>query len=135
MMEKKDWILPPISPSASPILSAVHQVELRVQDGTNLGKKDIHLILKAFDRFFEDAQRAKASGFQISGWIMSAKIVDLAMIRAERAAATAEAAAEAAWKRDPLNNPRVVLLVRQVLDQMIVDQERSKMRTSSNQEQ
>jgi hypothetical protein len=45
----------------------VHQVELRVQDGTNLGKKDLHLILKAFDRFFEDAQRAKASGFQISG--------------------------------------------------------------------
>jgi hypothetical protein len=45
----------------------VHQVELRVQDGTNLSKKDLHLILKAFMRFFEDAQRAKASGFQLSG--------------------------------------------------------------------
>jgi hypothetical protein len=45
----------------------VHQVELRVQDGTNLSKKDIHLMLKAFARFFENAQQVKAAGFQVSG--------------------------------------------------------------------
>ena len=45
----------------------VNQVELRVQDGTNLTKKDVTNILKAFQRFFENAQQASAAGFQVSG--------------------------------------------------------------------
>ena len=45
----------------------VNQVELRVQDGTNLSKKDVVNMLKAFERFFENAQQAKAFGFQVSG--------------------------------------------------------------------
>lgn len=45
----------------------VHQVELRVQDGTNLTKKDIINILDAFKRFFENAQQVSAAGFGVSG--------------------------------------------------------------------
>jgi hypothetical protein len=45
----------------------VNQVELRVQDGTSLSKKDIHNILMAFDRFFRNAQQISAAGFQVSG--------------------------------------------------------------------
>jgi len=45
----------------------VNQVELRVQDGTNLTKKDINNILEAFERFFENAQQVSAAGFQVSG--------------------------------------------------------------------
>jgi hypothetical protein len=45
----------------------VNQVELRVQDGTNLSKKDIKNLLKAFERFFSNAQQVKAAGFQVSG--------------------------------------------------------------------
>jgi hypothetical protein len=45
----------------------VNQVELRVQDGTNLTKKDMINILDAFKRFFLNAQQCKASGFQVSG--------------------------------------------------------------------
>jgi hypothetical protein len=47
--------------------AGTNQVELRVQDGTNLSKKDIKNLLKAFERFFENAQQVKAAGFQISG--------------------------------------------------------------------
>jgi hypothetical protein len=45
----------------------VNQVELRIQDGTNLSKKDIKNLLKAFERFFENAQQVSATGFQVSG--------------------------------------------------------------------
>ncbi len=45
----------------------VNQVELRVADGTNLSKKDVYNILQAFKRFFQNAQQAKAAGFQVSG--------------------------------------------------------------------
>jgi hypothetical protein len=45
----------------------VNQVELRVQDGTNLTKKDVHSILRAFERFFENAQQVSVTGFQVSG--------------------------------------------------------------------
>ncbi len=45
----------------------VNQVELRVQDGTNLTKKDIFNILEAFERFFQNAQQVSAAGFQVSG--------------------------------------------------------------------
>jgi hypothetical protein len=60
--------------------------------------------------------------------MMTATILDLAMIRAERAAAAAEAAA-AAWKSDPMNNPLVVLIARSILEQLVADQERAKMRS------
>jgi hypothetical protein len=43
----------------------VNQVELRVQDGTNLTKKDIHCMLQALERFFENAQQVSAAGFQV----------------------------------------------------------------------
>jgi hypothetical protein len=43
----------------------VNQVELRVQDGTSLTKKDIHNILAAFERFFQNPQQVVASGFQV----------------------------------------------------------------------
>ena len=42
-----------------------NQVELRVQDGTNLSKKDVVNIIKAFRRFFENPQQVVASGFQV----------------------------------------------------------------------
>jgi hypothetical protein len=45
----------------------VNQVELRVQDGTNLTKKDLVNILDAFKRFVENAQQISAAGFQVSG--------------------------------------------------------------------
>ena len=45
----------------------VNQVELRVADGTNLSEKDVYNILQAFKRFFQNAQQAKAAGFQVSG--------------------------------------------------------------------
>jgi hypothetical protein len=45
----------------------VNQVELRVQDGTNLTKKDIFNLLEAFERFFQNAQQVSAAGFQVSG--------------------------------------------------------------------
>jgi hypothetical protein len=45
----------------------VNQVELRVADGTNLTKKDVYGILKAFKRFFENAQQVSAAGFQVKG--------------------------------------------------------------------
>jgi hypothetical protein len=44
---------------------SVNQVELRVQDGTSLTKKDIHNILAAFERFFQNPQQVVASGFQV----------------------------------------------------------------------
>jgi hypothetical protein len=47
--------------------AGTNQVELRVQDGTNLSKKDIKILLKAFERFFENAQQVSATGFQVSG--------------------------------------------------------------------
>lgn len=47
--------------------AGTNQVELRVQDGTNLTKKDINNILQAFERFFQNAQQVSAAGFQVSG--------------------------------------------------------------------
>jgi len=44
----------------------VHQVELRVQDGTNLTRKDMENILSAFQRFFQNAQQVSAAGFQVA---------------------------------------------------------------------
>jgi hypothetical protein len=47
--------------------AGTNQVELRVQDGTNLTKKDVVNILKAFIRFMENAQQVSAAGFQVKG--------------------------------------------------------------------
>jgi hypothetical protein len=47
--------------------AGTNQVELRVQDGTNLTKKDIINMLDAFERFFANAQQVSAAGFQVSG--------------------------------------------------------------------
>jgi len=47
--------------------AGTNQVELRVQDGTTLTKKDIHNLLDAFERFFENAQQVSVAGFQVSG--------------------------------------------------------------------
>jgi hypothetical protein len=47
--------------------AGTNQVELRVQDGTNLTKKDVCNILEAFERFFQNAQQVSAAGFQVSG--------------------------------------------------------------------
>jgi hypothetical protein len=45
----------------------VNQFELRIQDGTALTRKDVHTMLKALERFFENAQQYAPAGFQISG--------------------------------------------------------------------
>jgi hypothetical protein len=45
----------------------VNQIELRVQDGTPITKKDMIIALEAFRRFFENAQVCSASGFQVKG--------------------------------------------------------------------
>jgi hypothetical protein len=45
----------------------VNQVELRIQDGTQLSKKDVVNILDAFERFILNAQQVSAAGFQLSG--------------------------------------------------------------------
>jgi hypothetical protein len=47
--------------------AGTNQMEFRVQDGANLSKKDVVLALKAFLRFFENAQEVKAAGFSVSG--------------------------------------------------------------------
>jgi len=46
--------------------AGTNQVELRVQDGTNLTRKDIDNILSAFQRFFQNAQQFSAAGFQVN---------------------------------------------------------------------
>jgi hypothetical protein len=42
-------------------------VELRVADAAGLTKKDVHNILEAFERYFENAQQVKAGGFVVGG--------------------------------------------------------------------
>ena len=41
-------------------------IELRVQDGTTLTKKDVVLAINAFERFFENAQQVSTAGFQVA---------------------------------------------------------------------
>lgn len=43
----------------------VNQVEFRVQDGTNLTRKDIDNILEALQRFFQNPQQVVAAGFTL----------------------------------------------------------------------
>jgi hypothetical protein len=45
--------------------AGTNQVELRIQDGTNLTKKDIINLLDAFKRFIENAQQVKAAGVDV----------------------------------------------------------------------
>jgi hypothetical protein len=47
--------------------AGTNQIELRVQDGANFTKFDVKLALKAFERFFENAQQVSGSGFSVSG--------------------------------------------------------------------
>ena len=47
--------------------AGTNQVELRIQDGTQLSKKDVINILDAFERFILNAQQVSAAGFQLSG--------------------------------------------------------------------
>ena len=46
--------------------AGTNQVELRVQDGTSLTRKDIKNLLDAFERFFENTQQVVAAGFQLN---------------------------------------------------------------------
>jgi hypothetical protein len=47
--------------------AGTNQIELRVQDGAGLSKKEIILALKAYERFFNNAQQVSAAGFSVSG--------------------------------------------------------------------
>jgi hypothetical protein len=47
--------------------AGTNQIELRIQDGTQLSKKDVYMALKSFQRFFENAQQVSVAGFQVSG--------------------------------------------------------------------
>lgn len=38
-------------------------VELRVADGQSLTRKDVHQIIEALERFFENSQQVVAAGF------------------------------------------------------------------------
>lgn len=42
-------------------------MELRVLDGASLSKLDVEKALEAFKRFFADAKRVSAAGFDVSG--------------------------------------------------------------------
>lgn len=46
--------------------AGTNQVELRVQDGTNLTRKDIDNMLEALQRFFQNPQQVVAAGFQLN---------------------------------------------------------------------
>ena len=46
--------------------AGTNQVELRVQDGTNLTRKDIDNMLEALQRFFQNPQQVVAAGFVIN---------------------------------------------------------------------
>ena len=47
--------------------AGTNQIELRVQDGAGLSKKDMIIALEAFRRFFENAQVVGPAGFSVSG--------------------------------------------------------------------
>jgi hypothetical protein len=46
--------------------AGTNQVELRVQDGTNLTRKDIDNMLEALQRFFQNPQQVVAAGFVLN---------------------------------------------------------------------
>lgn len=46
--------------------AATDKIELRVLDGASLTKNDVQLALRAFERFFENAQQVTAAGFDVA---------------------------------------------------------------------
>ena len=47
--------------------SASDLFEFRVLDGTTPTKAEVYKALKAFERFFENAQQVAAAGFDVAG--------------------------------------------------------------------
>lgn len=47
--------------------AGTNTIELRVADGASLTKEDVNLALKAFARFFENAQQVGPAGFDVAG--------------------------------------------------------------------
>jgi hypothetical protein len=46
--------------------AGTNQIELRVQDGTTMTRKDIELAILAFHRFFQNPQQVSTAGFQLA---------------------------------------------------------------------
>jgi hypothetical protein len=46
--------------------TAGDSIELRVKDGASLTRKDVHLALEAFERFFQNAQQFSGAGFDVN---------------------------------------------------------------------
>lgn len=53
--------------STGTVSTSTDQMEFRVKDGASLTKKDVHIALAAFERFFETAPWVAAAGFDVSG--------------------------------------------------------------------
>jgi hypothetical protein len=47
--------------------TAGDDIELRIRDGAGTTKKDVIIALKAFERFFENAQLVAPAGFDVKG--------------------------------------------------------------------
>jgi hypothetical protein len=47
--------------------AGTNQIELRIQDGTNLSRIDVIKAIQILEHFFESNQQVVAAGFQISG--------------------------------------------------------------------
>ena len=45
--------------------AGTNQIELRIQDGTTISRKEVMLALEAFERFFENSQQVVAAGFNL----------------------------------------------------------------------
>lgn len=45
--------------------AGTNQIELRVQDGTTISRKEVLLALEAFERFFENSQQVVTAGFNL----------------------------------------------------------------------
>lgn len=46
--------------------TSTDSIELRVKDGASLTRKDVHLALEAFERFFQNAQQFSGAGFDVN---------------------------------------------------------------------
>jgi hypothetical protein len=45
--------------------AGTNQIELRIQDGTTMSRKEVLLALEAFERFFENSQQVVTAGFNL----------------------------------------------------------------------
>jgi hypothetical protein len=45
--------------------AGTNQIELRIQDGTTITRKEVMLALEAFERFFENSQQVVTAGFNL----------------------------------------------------------------------